>query len=251
MSSERRPLSFEFLLEQTFFKMKNIILFDFDGTLADTFDALVKITNNLAGEYGYPTVNQSEAYQLKNLSSWQIIKRSGLSVFQLPFLVQRIRSELRDQLETIDLFPGIRDALFRLKQQGYSLYILTSNSQDNVNLFIQKHQIADLFSGVYSSSNLFGKHRKIKSILKQENISSHRAIYVGDETRDIVAAKKAKIKAIAVTWGFNDSEVLSQYHPDALIHHPCCLAEAIGEQLKTQPHPICSFPKLMLNSLLD
>lgn len=231
--------------------MKNVILFDFDGTLADTFDALVKITNNLAEEYGYPPVNQSEAYQLKNLSSWQIIKRSGLSIFQLPFLVQRIRYELRDQLETINLFPGIKEVLCRLKHQGYSLYILTSNSQDNVNLFIQNHEIADLFSGVYSSSNLFGKHRKIKGILKQEKIRPHHAIYVGDETRDIVAAKKANIKAIAVTWGFNDSEVLSQYHPDALIHHPRYLPEAVAEQFKTQPHPISSVPKMMLNSLLD
>jgi phosphoglycolate phosphatase len=231
--------------------MKNVILFDFDGTLADTFDALVKITNNLAVEYGYPPVNQSEIYQLKNLSSWQIIKRSRLSIFQLPFLVQRIRYELRDQLETIDLFPGIKQALCRLKSQGYSLYILTSNSQDNVNLFIHNHQIADLFSGVYSSSNLFGKHRKINGILKQENIPPHRAIYVGDETRDIVAAKKAKIKVIAVTWGFNDSEVLSQYHPNALIHHPRYLPEAVAEQFEIQPQRISFFPKLMFNSLLD
>jgi phosphoglycolate phosphatase len=210
-----------------------------------------RISYNLAVEYGYPPINQSEVSQLKHLSSWQIIKQSGLSIFQLPFLVRRIRYELRDQLETIDLFPGIREVLFQLKEQDHSLYILTSNSQENVNLFIQKHQIDDLFSGVYSSSNLFGKHRKIKGILKQENLPADRAIYVGDETRDIVAAQKANIKAIAVTWGFNDSEVLSQYHPDALIHHPRYLPEAVGEQFKTQPHLILSSPKLMLNSLLD
>ncbi len=230
--------------------MKNAILFDFDGTLADTFDALVKITNNLAGEYGYPPVNQSEIDRLKNLSSWQIIKHSGLSIFQIPFLLRRIRSELRNQLEYIDLFPGIKETLFELKQQGYSLYILTSNSQENVNIFIQNNQVADLFTGVYSSSNLFGKHRKIKAILKQEKIPSHQAIYVGDETRDIVAAKKANIKVIAVSWGFNDSEVLSQYHPDALIRHPYHLAEALKKQFEVKSKLI-SFPKLIFNSLRD
>ena len=104
--------------------MKKIILFDFDGTLADTFETLVNITNRLAEEYGYPPANPSEINQLKNLSSWQIIKESGLSIVQLPFLLRRIRAELHNQLEYIEIFPGIKDALCQLKSQGYSLYVL-------------------------------------------------------------------------------------------------------------------------------
>ena len=230
--------------------MKKVILFDFDGTLADTFDALVKITNHLSGEYGYPPVHQSEVHQLQNLSSWQIIKRSGLSIFQLPFLIQRVRSELQQQLEPIHLFPEIKQTLFRLKKQGYLLYVLTSNSRENVTTVLINHHVIGLFSGVYSSSNLFGKHRKIRDILKQEKIQHDQAIYVGDETRDIVAAKKAKIKVISVTWGFNDSEVLSQYHPDALVNHPQELLPAIGEQFGVKPDPVSS-PELMFNSLPD
>ncbi|MGB3401487.1 MAG: HAD-IA family hydrolase [Microcoleaceae cyanobacterium] len=229
--------------------MKNVILFDFDGTLADTFEALVNITNRLAEEYGYPPVNQSEIDQLKNLSSWQIIKKSGISIFQLPFLLRRIRSELHNQLEYIEIFPGIKDALFQLKNNGYSLYVLTSNSTENVNIFMQENQILELFSGIYSSSNLFGKHRKIRAILKQERIKPHQAVYVGDETRDIMAAKKANIKAIAVSWGFNNSEVLSHHNPDVLIHSPEQLAAAVQEQLIQKS--IKPFPRLIFNSLRD
>lgn len=232
--------------------MKKAILFDFDGTLADTFEALVNITNRLAEEYGYPPVNQSEINQLQNLSSWQIIQKSGISIFQVPLLLRRIRSELHNQLEDIETFPGIKEALIQLKSQGYFLYILTSNSTENVNIFMRKNQILDLFSGVYSSSNLFGKHRKIKAILKQEKIKPHQAIYVGDETRDIVAAKKANIKAIAVSWGFNNSEILSRYNPDALIHYPSQLTAAVQEQLvEKSKSKLTPFPKLIFNSLRD
>jgi phosphoglycolate phosphatase len=232
--------------------MKNVILFDFDGTLADTFEALVNITNRLAEEYGYPTVNQSEIDQLKNLSSWQIIKKSGLSIVQLPFLLRRIRYELHNQLEYIEIFPGIKDALLQLKNNGYSLYVLTSNSTENVNIFMQENQILDLFSGIYSSSNLFGKHQKIRAILKQEKIKYHQAIYVGDETRDITAAKKANIKVIAVSWGFNHSEVLSRHNPDALIHYPSQLTAAVQEQFADKSKSkFAPFPRLIFNSLRD
>ncbi|NES07303.1 MAG: HAD hydrolase-like protein, partial [Okeania sp. SIO2F4] len=82
---------------------------------------------------------------------------------------------------------------------------------------------------ITSGTTLFGKHRAIKKYLKSENIQPEEMVYVGDETRDINAAKKAKVKAIAVTWGFNSREALSEYQPDALVEQPQELIEVINK----------------------
>ena len=71
-----------------------VIIFDFDGTIADTIDAIVNITNCLAVEFGYKQTSQEELIQLKSLSSRAIVKQSGVSIFKLPFLIRKVKLEL-------------------------------------------------------------------------------------------------------------------------------------------------------------
>lgn len=197
-----------------------VIIFDFDGTIADTLDAIMNISNRLALEFGYKQTSFEEITQLKNLNSREIIKQSGISIFKVPFLIRKVKAELSKEIAEVKPIIGIKEALIQLKAQGNNLLIVTSNSKDNVVLFLEKNNLQDLFSFVYSGATLFGKSKIINKILQQENINIEQLIYVGDETRDIESARKSKIKAIAVTWGFNSQEVLAQQNPDFLIHQP-------------------------------
>ncbi|MGF1494403.1 MAG: HAD-IA family hydrolase [Microcoleaceae cyanobacterium] len=209
--------------------MKKVIIFDFDGTLADTLQTLVGITNRLSEEFGYPKTKPDEVVQLQHLSTRQIVQRSGIPVFKLPFLMRRVRLELRQDIQSVEIFPQIKETLMDLKAQGYLLYILTSNTKDNVSHVLQRHGVLDLFISIYSGSNLFGKSRVIRKLLKREKLNRLQAIYVGDETRDILAARQAQIKVIAVGWGFNSPEVLSEYSPDALAQSPGELSQIIHQ----------------------
>lgn len=196
-----------------------VIIFDFDGTIADTLDAIVSITNRLAIEFGYKPTSQEELAQLKNLTSRQIISQSGISIFRLPFLIRKVKAELNKEIQKLRPIPGIKEALTQLNNQGNRLVIITSNSKENVVAFLEKNNLQDLFVFIYSGTT-FGKSKVINKLLKQENINPEQVIYVGDETRDIEAARKSNIKAIAVTWGFNSKEVLAEQNPDFLIHEP-------------------------------
>jgi len=207
--------------------MNQIIIFDFDGTLADTLDAVVRITNRLSGEFGYLPTNPETLAQIQNLSSWQIIQQSGISLFKLPFLLKRVISELNQDLQLIHLFPSIPEILRQLQAQNYPLYIITSNSKINVNIILSRYDLVDSFRNIYSGISLFGKYKIINQLLYREKIKPQQAIYIGDETRDINAAKQSKIKSIAVSWGYNSAEILAQHHPDALISHPSELIAAI------------------------
>lgn len=197
-----------------------VIIFDFDGTLADTLEALVGITNRLAKEFGYQSVDSEEVKLLQDLSSQEIIRRSGISLFKLPFLLRRVKIELSREIHKLQPIAGVPEVLLALKQAEYRLGIVTSNDEENVRAFLKSHGLQDLFDFVYSGTALFGKNKVLTRLLKQKQIYHHSAIYVGDETRDIEAAKQVRIKSIAVSWGFNSKQALVRQNPDFLIHHP-------------------------------
>lgn len=205
-----------------------IILFDFDGTIADTLDSIVKITNRLAGEFGYKKTTLEDVEYMRNMNSMQIIKTSGIPIFKVPFLLQMVKLELNHEIQNLKPIPGIVEALEVLNSKEYQLGIVTSNSLENVKGFLERNDMAKLFSFIHAGSTLFGKNKAIKSFLKKAGISSEQVIYVGDETRDIEAAKKVKIKVIAVSWGFNSKAVLAKHNPDLAIDKPQDLMAAIA-----------------------
>jgi phosphoglycolate phosphatase len=207
--------------------IQKVIVFDFDGTIADTVDALIGIANRLATEFGYKQITPDQLAYLRNLTSREIIKYSGVSLLKIPFLLKKVKSELKNKIHEFQPIPGIQEALNELKNQGYQLGIITSNSKENVTAFLNNHDLDNLFDFIYSGVTIFGKTTIINNVLKQKQISTQSVIYVGDETRDIEASKKANIKVIAVTWGFNSPQVLSKQKPDYLIHHPSELLDIV------------------------
>ncbi|ALF54611.1 carotenoid oxygenase [Nostoc piscinale CENA21] len=206
---------------------QKVIVFDFDGTIADTVDALVGIANRLATEFGYKQITPEQLAHLRNLTSREIIKYSGVSLLKIPFLLRKVKSELKNKIHEFHPIPGIKEALTELQNHGYKLGIITSNSKENVTAFLNNHELDNLFDFIYSGVTIFGKTTIINNLLKQKQLSTQAVIYVGDETRDIEASKKANIKVVAVTWGFNSPEVLLKQKPDFLINHPSELLDVI------------------------
>ncbi|BAZ44156.1 putative iron-sulfur cluster binding protein [Chondrocystis sp. NIES-4102] len=208
--------------------IEKVVLFDFDGTIADTYQALANITNQLSGEFGYKALEPEELLLLKNLSSREIVKRSEISLFKLPFLVRRVRAELSKEIAELITIPGIAQVLIELKNRGYILGIVTSNVKENVEVFLAKHQLNNLFTFIYSSTAIFGKHRVINRVIKDNHLNKSDVIYVGDETRDIRSARKSEVGIIGVTWGFNSATILQLHQPDYLIDQPHELLEAVN-----------------------
>lgn len=206
-----------------------VVVFDFDGTIADTHDTFVEIVNRLAKTFGYQPVNAEDLARLKNLSSQEIIKQSQVSPLQIPFLLHRVKRELNKQIEQLKPFQGLQYCLNALKERGYTLGIITSNTKENVTIFLENNQLLNLFDFIYSGTPLFGKHKIIDRVIRQNKFCADEMIYVGDETRDISAAKKSQVQVVAVAWGFNSPQILAKFHPDHLIHHPLELLDILDD----------------------
>jgi phosphoglycolate phosphatase len=210
-----------------------LIIFDFDGTIADTQEAVISITNRLAPEFGFSPLNEEDIAHYRHLRAREIIRQSRVSWWQIPFLMKRVKEELKKEILTIQPITGMETALEQLKQQNFQLGIITSNSQENATQFLRQHGLLHCFNFVESSFYLFGKDKVIKRLLRQKKISPEATTYVGDETRDIEAARKSGVKVVAVGWGFNAATALANCQPDALIFHPselvCCLVSQIPQ----------------------
>ncbi len=212
--------------------MTKTVIFDFDGTLADTLAVLIEITNELASEFGYQPVDAHQVNQLQGLNSREIVQIAGISRWQIPFLLYRFKLAFRQKTDRVKLFPSIPHLIRTLKQGGYKVGIISSNSVENIHTVLKRYQIEHLFSFVYSCS-IFGKSRAINSALRANYIETNEAIYVGDEVRDIDAARRSKIPVIAVTWGLNRSEILGQRQPDYLVNQPQEIMQLlVPEQIK-------------------
>jgi len=207
---------------------QKVIIFDFDGTIADTVDALVSIANSLAVEFNFAPITPEEFVLLKNLTSREIFKYSGIPLFKIPFLLKKVKRELKNKIPELKPIQGIPEALLELKENGLRLGIITSNSKGNVKEFLKINDLDNFFEFVHTGVTIFGKTTIINNVLKQKQIKTQDVIYVGDETRDIEASKKAQIKICSVTWGFNSEEALAKEHPDFLIHHPRELVEIVN-----------------------
>lgn len=210
---------------------KKYIIFDFDGTIADSVDAALQIYNRVAPEYKCKPIHGEARELLSAKNPTRYFKEYGVTPFKLFLLVFRIRKELGKQIEQISMVEGIEKSLIRLKKAGFRLGILTSNSRKNVEQFLAHNQLSDVFSFVYSGRHLLGKDSLISKIIKKEKLSEGAIVYVGDETRDVLAMKKARIPVVAVSWGLSSESKLASLHPESLIHHPVELNPELIEKL--------------------
>lgn len=206
----------------------NALIFDFDGTIADTLDEGLKIYNTLAEQHSLLSVREDEVAELRHMSIGRLFDHLGISKHRAPKILYQGTKMLKSRIASLPLIQGMAEALPVLRSKAKHFGILTSNSVDNVSLFLETHRLQEVFTFVSSTSKLTGKARHLKSIQKSYGIRPKEMIYIGDEIRDIRAAKKAGVTVAAVGWGFNSSESLQAEEPDYLLQRPDELAELLA-----------------------
>ena len=196
--------------------MTKAIVFDFDGTLADTLPITVSCVNKLADEYGY---EKKEIFgKIRNKTMRQIIKDElGLSMIQIPGYLKKLKPLIEREKEKASLFAGIPEVLEELSKK-YILFILTSNAPEIVDHVLGENK--PMIDFIFSNTSLFGKHKVLQALLAERNLKRDEIVYIGDEVRDIEAAKKLGVKVVAVTWGYNSKKLLEKERPDYLVEKP-------------------------------
>lgn len=192
------------------------VIFDFDGTLADSLSVALEVANSM--KFTRP-LTMDDYYALRNVPTREILKQLNIPVWKVPKLVTRGRKLLKKQADQINPHPGIAAVLPQLIADGHELYVVSSNSPELVRSFLRRHKLADHFNLVVGNIGIFGKAAALKR-LRATFLLTEDVYYVGDETRDIDAAKKVGMRMIAVSWGYNGIEALGAHEPDYLVRRP-------------------------------
>ena len=200
-------------------KNNSVIIFDFDGTIADTLHYVRNIVNQLSDEFGFKKLKEEELEKLRGEKSKEAFKKIGIPLTKIPSFLKRVRLVFTRKFKDVKPVEGVREALNSLKKEGYELGIVTSSPKKNVEMFLNNNDL-NLFDFIYSEGDIFNKDKPMNAFLKKRKLDPEQVFYVGDETRDIEAARKTGVRTIAVSWGFNNEEILSKEGPDYLIKEP-------------------------------
>jgi phosphoglycolate phosphatase len=199
--------------------MAKHIMFDFDGTLVDSRDLVLKLYNEIALQHGFRAIYDVDIPFLRSLPIADRCRWLGIPLYKIPQLAVQAKKSYQSIIPSLHMVPGIRETVHQLVELGYSLSILSSNSGENIRLFLKRNEIS-VFGHIYSVNNLFGKHHTIKQVLRKRGMRSKDVLYIGDEVRDIEACKKLDVPIIAVTWGYDSISLLSNAYPDFLVKEP-------------------------------
>lgn len=195
-----------------------LLIFDFDGTLADSFPTFLNQMRQVAGHFGFRKVNTQELDRMRALSAREIIKHLGIPYWKMLLIARYMRRLMTADTHGTRLFPEVPDLLRRLREQGALLAIVNSNSKQNVQAILGP-QNALLINIFQCGASLFGKATKFRKVMKQAGVSASQAIAIGDEIRDLDAAREAGIAFGAVSWGYTKVEALRATSPEFVFNN--------------------------------
>jgi len=205
---------------------RSLVIFDFDGTIADSFTESLRAYNRVAPRLRLRRVRREEIPELRRMSAGRLMQALGIPMWKLPRLMISARADLLNHFHSVKPVPGIGEGLHDLAEAGHHLAIVTSNSEENVRGFLARHGL-ELFETVIAGASIFGKATRLRRLLKTARLDGSASVYVGDTSPDIRAAREAGTIAVAVAWGFSDREPLVAEGPDTLLELTTELAPTV------------------------
>jgi phosphoglycolate phosphatase len=200
------------------------IIFDFDGTIADSFDY---VAGFLADEAGIGHLSDTRKQELNGLSMPAMARHLGYSWWRMPGLLFKGRRRMSKVIKRLKPFNGMTEVIEKLHAEGHELFIVSTNSVRNVRAFLHHHGLHTYFLEIYGGVGLFSKASALRKLLRGQNLNSKNAIYIGDELRDVQAAQSLGLRVIAVGWGFARNSDLQTLRPTALVQTPADLLDVL------------------------
>jgi phosphoglycolate phosphatase len=210
-----------------------MLIFDFDGTLADSLTVMLDIYNHeIAPKWNLRTVTSDDWHRLRQSSITKGLRYVGVKPYQLARLLTEGKRLVKARSSEIKLFPGAAKLIKQLAKDGHEIYALSTNDQALIRDVLRGAGIEEQIH-VLKSPRIFGKANSLRRLLRQTGAQAASAWMIGDEVRDMVAARRVGMNAMAVTWGFQPEVTLAALKP-----------QAIARQLEDIPKLIQSAPPL-------
>ena len=204
-----------------------VIIFDYDGVIADSLEICLAEFNHICTEMGLDRLNSRDAFL--QLSEGKALRRlfwAGLPLWRLKRMLRRFRPRLEAAARSVKPFDGMPELLGELAQR-LPVYIVTSNASDTIHWFLETHAVEGV-RGVIGADQEVRKAKKIKRVMREH--PERTPYYVGDTKGDMIAARQAGAAPVAVTWGWHGRDKVLEGCPEHVVESPAELrALFLGE----------------------
>lgn len=200
---------------------ERLVLFDFDGTIADSFPVLV----SFAKREGLLSEGE-DPESFRDLSARELLEKASIPWWRLPLVTFGFHRYFAASISEVGLIDGMAETVRRLHGEGFTLGIVTTNSRENVMRILDHEGLSPYFSSVVGDWNLFGKASSLRRVVRKHGADPEAVWYVGDEVRDAEAARAAGLRFAAVSWGYNSPTAFRSADPELMFSTPEELTEA-------------------------
>lgn len=208
-----------------------LVIFDFDGTLADSFPWVLKTMDEVSDRFKFRRVRDGELEELRYCDAREVMRRLGVPRWKLPMIARYVRTRMAADVDQIGLFPGAGEMIDQLADAGLRLAVVSANGEATIRAVLGAH--ARRISAVSGGVSLFGKRGKLLRMSRLAGVEPRRVMVIGDELRDLNAAKAARMAFGAVSWGLTRPEAMEAGKPDALFHQMSDIPKVLlGEPLR-------------------
>jgi phosphoglycolate phosphatase len=192
-----------------------LVIFDFDGTLADSFPWFLSVFNDVADRFEFKRIAEDEVEAVRGLGSREILTHFGVPLWKVPRIAAYMRRLAANDAAAIPLFDGVDRLLESLAVKGVATAIVSSNAKANIRRILGSRNAA-LITHYACGASLFGKAAKLRRLMRKSGLAPGEVILVGDEVRDGEATKAEKIAFGAVSWGYARPDALLKQAPAAV-----------------------------------
>lgn len=203
----------------------SLAIFDLDGTLVDSFPWFLRTINDVADRFGFRRVKEEDIEGLRHASTREILARLEVPVWKLPGIARHARRLKAEAAAETPMFDGVEAMLRTLAESGVQLALVSSDSEANARAKLAN--AAALFSQFDCAASLFGKPAKFRRVIRRAGIVPEKVISIGDEVRDIEAARAVGIACGAVSWGYAAPAALQALAPDHMFAQMCDIPDTL------------------------
>ena len=208
-------------------KDSTAILFDWDGTLLDSFPAGYRASIMVLKHYGIE-VDRERFLETYSPNWYDSYEKLGLPRDEWDNADQMWRKSYRDQ--TTEPFPFVRGLLSRLNETGLTLGLVTAGNRTRVRRELGDHDLGGFFDVVVCFEDTEEKKphpAPLKRALEELDVAAEATVYVGDRPEDIVMGKNVGAYTVGVESEYGPRSVLEQAGPDLILPHAGHLADRI------------------------
>lgn len=210
-------------------KQFDLIVWDWDGTLADSTGMIARAIVKAAEEVGLPKLALDDARNVIGLGLRESIGAlfGDIANDQAQALAEKYRENYFAGEQEIPLFDGAQALIAELSRRGYKQAVATGKGRRGLNLALERSGIAKYFQATRTVDECFSKPhpQMLDELMDVTVITPERTLMIGDSTYDLQMAQNAGVQYLAVTYGAHTSEQLLQHHPKGIFKQFGALSE--------------------------